>query len=842
MSEQGNAKMTRQSRILDEVKRHTCEQNKDEVPCGVQANEIACSLGLERSNVSKELNLLYRSGQVIKLQGKPTLYLHRDVLSQRYPTCFIPVTIPKGQTMKDYIRPEQLPNDILPQPQTELETMIGANGSLRQAIRQARAAVSYPPRGLHTLLIGNVGVGKTKFARAMFSYAVANGKIGPDIEFVTFNCQDYAMSPQYLLSQIFGYVKGAIPGSEKGRRGLIESAAGGILYLDGVDKLPPKAQDMLITLIEKNIFSRLGEASVTRQGSLMIIAATTQQTDSPAISKFIHSVPIRIVLPDIDARGCAEVMEHLFYFFHKEAETIGVSIKIHKDILACLTAVKHVGNIGEMKSTVKIITSQAYLEFSAENKPSRVMEITYQHLPVSITQSLSGQEAVIAEIVELFSSSRQEYVMFTPGLKTPHFAATPKEKSPVDAFTDKAIRSDVTFELDDVGSYISHCVSRLGSGGDAQFNALRQMVPTEVYDALLQTLSGFAEYRCMIQNPSLIYGFLLHVFNVIKRVQNQFDIRYHPVENIKITNPKEYAVAEAIKHRLYEAIGVMLPEQELGFIAMYLYLATKWSEASKVALLAVFHGAHVAEAMAEYVNAVCGCNRVNWINFTPQMTYEMLLQNVVQRARELNQGAGVLLLTDMEPLSALHKHITSATGIKAETLCGISMPVMLTMARRSMKAGYTIRALLSEVILPAETSAGEESPSQGVGTTFINRIINEILTKSLTFLNPTKAAYALLGSLDLILSDLQLPYSDEIAIKFIFHCSHMLERVIRAASLEYMKLKRFVNENSELMLLLEKRMAYPSEIFGITIPTSELAYIAEIFLPYLKKDDYVHGE
>ncbi|MEM1484110.1 sigma 54-interacting transcriptional regulator [Oscillospiraceae bacterium PP1C4] len=837
MNEQGNMKMTRQLRILDEVKRYTREQIKDGVPFGVQANEIAESLTLERSNVSKELNQLYRAGLVIKLQGKPTLYVHRDIVCQRYPDCFIPVTISRGQTIKDYIHTEQLPNDILPQPQTELETMIGANGSMKQAIRQARAAVSYPPRGLHTLLIGSVGVGKIKFARSMYCYAAAKGKIRPDAEFVTFNCQDYAASPQYLLSQIFGYVKGAMPGSEKGRRGLIESAAGGMLYLDGVDKLPPKAQDMLITLIEKNIFSRLGEASVTRQGDLMIVAATTQRPDSPVISKFIRSVPVRIVLPDIDARGSAEVMEHLFRFFDKEAETIGVAIKIHKDILTCLTAVKHAGNIGEMKSTVKIITSQAYLEFSAENKPSRVMEITYQHLPAGITQSLSGQEAAVAEIVELFSDSRQEYVVFTPGVRTPFFAATPKESKPiVDTFTDKAIRSDVTFEMDDVGSYISHCVSRLRAGGDAQIDALKEMVPEEVYNTLFRTLSGFAEYRCMIQNPSLLYGFLLHVFNIIKRVENQLEIRYRPGADIKITNPKEYAAAQTIRYRLHEAVGIMLPEQELGFIAMYLYLATKWSESSRVALLAVFHGAHVAEAMAEYVNAVCKCSRVSWINFTSQMSYEMLLQDVVQRAKELDQGAGVLLLTDMEPLSALHKHVMSVTGIKAETLCGVSMPVMLAMAYRSMKAGYTIRALLSEVIVPAEISVREESPSHEAGTPFMNRIINEILIKSLTFLNPAKAAHALLGSLDLILSGLQLPYSDEIAIKFIFHCSHMLERVIRAAPLEYVRLKRFVNENSELMLLLEKSLAYPSEIFGIIIPASEFAYIAEIFLPFLKKE------
>ncbi len=840
MKEPEHTKITRQSRILDEVERHTQQQVELGSFTGIQANEIAERLALDRSNVCKELNRLYRKGQVIKQQGKPTLYIHKDILCRRYPGCFIPVTIPNGSSIEDYVHGEQIPNDVIPQPQTELENMIGSNGSMKLAIQQAKAAVSYPPRGLHTLIIGSVGVGKSKFAREMYLYAQSKGKIWPNAEFITFNCQDYSASPQYLISQLFGFIKGAVSGSEKGKKGLIESAAGGILYLDGVDKLPPKAQDMLITLIEKNIYFRLGEASVTRQADLMIIAATTEPSNSPNIERLVRSIPVQITLPDIDDRGAAEILQHLFLFFDKEAESIGVTIIIHKDILSCLAAVRHIGNIGEMKSTVKIICSQAYLEFSSESRHSRVMEITYRHLPPEIAGAFLDQSRSYVEIVELFSQSSQEYVVFTPGVKTPFFHVEEVEQElSKDVFTDKDIRSDISFEVDDVENYISHCVNCLQSGSDAQINALKETVPPNVCDTLFRYLAGCPEYLCVVQNSSLFYGLLLHVFNVIKCIQNHFEIQYHPSESVRITNPKEYTAAEDLRRNIHRVTGIMLPDRELSFMAMYLSLASRWPQASRVALIAVFHGDHVAESMAEYVNSVCGCNRVSWINFTPQTSYEALLQCVVQRAQELNQGAGVLLLTDMEPLTALHKHITSTTGIKAETVSGVSLPVMLAIAHRSLKEGYPISKLLNKELPVHEAGASGESPLNGEGTSFINRIINEILTKSLTFLNPTKAAYALLAALDHILNDLQLPYSDEIAIKFIFHCSHMLERVIRVEPLEFDKLKRFVDENSKIMLLLEKRLSYISEIFGVNIPTCELAYVAEIFLPYLVGTDSI---
>jgi len=162
---------------------------------------------------------------------------------------------------------------------------------------------------------------------------------------------------------------------------------------------------------------------------------------------------------------------------------------------------------------------------------------------------------------------------------------------------------------------------------------------------------------------------------------------------------------------------------------------------------------------------------------------------------------------------------------------------MLTIANRSLKAGYTIRALLSEALNISEIGTVEQSPMESVGTSFIHRIVNEILSESLTFLNPTKAAYTLLSALDLILSALQLDYSDEIGIKFIFHCSNMVERIIRGDPYKFAGLKQFINNNSWIMALLEKNMSGTSEVFGITIPSSELAYVAEIFLPYLKPED-----
>ena len=106
--------------------------------------------------------------------------------------------------------------------------LLGYNSSLLSQVRQAKAAIVYPPKGLHTLLLGESGVGKTTFAQAMHAYGLLMNIKKIKISFCNLNCADYFNNPQLLLSQLFGHVKGAFTGADTDKIGLVEKANGGI--------------------------------------------------------------------------------------------------------------------------------------------------------------------------------------------------------------------------------------------------------------------------------------------------------------------------------------------------------------------------------------------------------------------------------------------------------------------------------------------------------------------------------------------------------------------------------------------------------------------------------------
>jgi transcriptional regulator with AAA-type ATPase domain/transcriptional regulatory protein LevR len=823
-------KMKRQDLVLELVRQTTqrmLELGVDKLS-GISAGDVAQKLKLDRANISKELNLLYRSNQLIKLQGKPTRFLHRALLVQAFPYCFLPTTVPSGSDISTYITEANAASASEQQEISHLENLIGAKGSLKTAVEQAKAALSYPPRGLHTLITGAFGIGKRYFAHLMYEYAISNGLMDADAPFITFNCADYSFSPQLVIGQLMGIGKTNHPNAEKSRRGIIEQASGGILYLDDVHRLHPKVQDLLVTLIEKNTFSRVGEASVTRYGNLLIIASSTEAPGSPGIERFQQIMPMHIHLPELSKRGPAEILNHLFYLLNNEASSIGIPIHIDKDILACLVNYPYAGQIGEMKSRIKRICSLAYLECSTKSGPTGEIKISYRHLPPEIAQYHPDALNQSPDAIQLFQDFTLDTILFSPGNITPIPILSASDKVlEIEGFWANIAEKDM-LRPQVIEDYIHYCINQFQKINGEVFHSLSKDIPHSLYECVHNTLLTMRDFRPVVQNNGLFYGLLLHINSTIKTKRRENSPDMASLDDISTSYYSEYVTAVELREAISKELRVIIPDSELEFITVYLSCVRKWVSTSQVRMLAVFHGEGIAEGIAAYVNEVCNTNIMKGVSFNSKINLEQLLKNISETAKSMDLGAGILIFSDMEPLNTLHHHITSTTGIKAETIPGASLSLIITLAQRASREGLSLQALASEALSPSKIS--RDLKSVEIGTKLINRIINEILSTSLTFLNPYKAAEVLLVVLDGILYALSIEYSDDIAIKFIFHCSHMLERVIRNEALKYDKLKQFINENGDLMRIIEKQLTYAAEVFGITIPPSELAYVAEIFI------------
>lgn len=114
-----------------------------------------------------------------------------------------------------------------------------------------RTVEKLAPADVTTLILGESGTGKEVLVRALHSLSSRSRK-----RLVAINC---AAIPENLLeSELFGYEKGAFTGAVKTTPGKIETAGGGILFLDEIGDLPLALQSKLLRFLQERVVERIG--------------------------------------------------------------------------------------------------------------------------------------------------------------------------------------------------------------------------------------------------------------------------------------------------------------------------------------------------------------------------------------------------------------------------------------------------------------------------------------------------------------------------------------------------------------------------------------------------------
>jgi transcriptional regulatory protein LevR/transcriptional regulator with AAA-type ATPase domain len=692
---------------------------------GFSAQEIGENLEILRSNVSRELNTLCREGKIVKIKNRPVLYFNKksfeEILSVK-----LPKDLEEISDIEEYVDGDEVVNN---QDESPFNYLIGAHTSLKNQIEQAKAALLYPPNGLHTLIIGSTGVGKSLFVNIMYQYSKYIKKLPEEAPFVVFNCADYANNPQLLLSYIFGHVKGAFTGADKEKEGIVEKADGGILFLDEIHRLPPEGQEMIFYFMDTGTYNKLGETDRQRKANVLLIGATTEEPSSALLNTFIRRIPITIVIPNFEERSIEDKLELVHYLLSKEAQRVNKTIKISAEAVKALIGSTTYGNVGQLKSNIQLICATGFLNCMNSDK---CIDININLLPPNIRNGLLNFESKLKDGAQVWNRIPNILTIKPDGNRT--FIETDAYEPPFNIYNiieDKAfVLKEEGMNDDDIKNYITTDINVHLKQFYARFkndayrkDGLLKIVDKDIVD-FAQEIKTLAENKLNKRlTDRFIYAISLHfsaLFNRIKKNTVSFS------NNIQLTlsaiNSKEYEVAKEIHKLMEERYDIAIPEIEIEYLALLLNSIQELSHQERVGIVVAAHGTSTATSMVAVAKKLFEAENILAVDMPLERTPADILENVIESVKQVDEGKGVLLLVDMGSLNTFGETITKRTNINIKSIDMVSTALVLEAVRKCSLSDTDLNSVYSYLL----TDFRGYTSNMGVDSNFDNN--NVIVT------------------------------------------------------------------------------------------------------------------
>jgi Nif-specific regulatory protein len=258
-------------------------------------------------------------------------------------------------------------------------TMVGDSPAMRQLCERIRKIAQTDAT---VLITGESGTGKELTARAV--HMNSHRLSGP---FEAINCA--LLRDTLLESELFGHEKGAFTGAVSQKRGRLELAGGGTVFLDEIGDLPDKPQAMLLRVLQEREFLRLGGTQPIRV-DIRLIAATNKDLEQAVKDKefrqdlFYRLSVICLRLPALRDRR-EDIPTLARHFVQQAAQRNKKPIaRVSPPAMALLMRYPWPGNIRELENTIEYgVIFASTDEVLPEDLPESIHGIAEDGKPVS---------------------------------------------------------------------------------------------------------------------------------------------------------------------------------------------------------------------------------------------------------------------------------------------------------------------------------------------------------------------------------------------------------------------------------------------------------------------------
>ena len=229
------------------------------------------------------------------------------------------------------------------------------------------------PTEATVLVGGESGTGKELAARAIHRNSPRSNK-----PFMAINC---AAIPDALLeSELFGYERGAFTGAAAQKKGRLEVADGGVVFLDEIGELAPALQVKLLRVLQEREFERIGGNRPIKVDIRLIAATNRDLEERVRAGEFRQDLYFRLNVVSLKMPPLREHKEDIpllvSFFVDKQSKKNGAKLKpLSREALACLMNYDWPGNVRELENIIeRALVLGTSDDILAEDLPEALLE------------------------------------------------------------------------------------------------------------------------------------------------------------------------------------------------------------------------------------------------------------------------------------------------------------------------------------------------------------------------------------------------------------------------------------------------------------------------------------
>ena len=282
---------------------------------------------ISRSLSSHYLNDLYKEGELIKVNERPVLYLHKDILRSRI----------RGKSLRsEYDTVEDL-EELLHMGVSKFTNVIGSDYSLRSSIENIKKALHYPPHGLPIVLCGKPGSGKRFLSRQIYAYCQAEQLISENAEYTYISC-DTIEEPE-LFTLLFG------KNDEKSNEtGILKNSKYEYIVFNSFRNAGKNIQNALADYID--------EGAALNEPKAKLIFLCNQQLEMTFTPQLLGRLLTIVTIPSLKERTIYEKESLILHFIREESKKVQKGLKVTDYFMELMIAQDFEDSIEQLQSAI----------------------------------------------------------------------------------------------------------------------------------------------------------------------------------------------------------------------------------------------------------------------------------------------------------------------------------------------------------------------------------------------------------------------------------------------------------------------------------------------------------